>query len=84
LVIVAVKTTFVPLQMLLPWLETIEMVGVAVLFTVIAMLLLFAVAGLGQLRLLTISQVTISPLFSAAETYVALLEPTGEPFTNHW
>ena len=80
----AVNVTLVPAQMLLPWLETIEAVGAALLFTVIVIALLTAVAGLGQLRLLVIWQVTVWPLVSEDVTYVALFVPAGDPSTNHW
>jgi hypothetical protein len=67
-VITAVNTVPDPSQMVFPLLDEIEIVGVDVLLTVIVMLLLKTVAGLGQLKLLLISQVTISPLFNAEVT----------------
>lgn len=64
LVIAAVKVTEVPEQMLLPWLERIEIVGAAVLFTVMEITLLWAIAGAGHVSEEVISQLTTSPLFS--------------------
>ncbi len=59
------------------------MVGAAVELTVMVMLLLIAVAGFGQAKLLFISQVTTSPLVNELVTYVAELVPTANPFTFH-
>ena len=84
MVIVAVKTAVVQSQIVFPTAEEMEMVGVAVLFTVIVIALLLAIAGIGQLKLLDISQVTTSASFNVDVMYVALFVPTGEPFTNHW
>ena len=64
----AVKFTVVPSHVFTPCAEAIEMVGAAVGLTVIVMLLLIAVAGLGHVTLLTISQVTTSPLFNELVT----------------
>ena len=72
-----------PSQILLPWLDEIEAVGVAELFTIIVILLLPAITGLAQLRLLVIWQVTISPLVRAVVTKVGLFVPAGEPLTSH-
>ena len=83
MVIVDVKFTVVPAQMLAPCDEEIEIVGAAVEFTVITMLLLIAVDGFGQARLLLISQVTTSPLLSELVTYVAEFAPMVNPFTFH-
>jgi len=42
------------------------------------------VAGLAQVALLVISQLTASPLARDEVMYVALLVPTSLPFTFHW
>lgn len=60
----AVKITDVPAQIVVPWLELIATVGGVTAFTVIEMLLLFALNGLGQAALLVNIQLTTSPLAS--------------------
>ena len=81
---VAVKTTFVPKQLLEPVLLEIltefEING----FTVIVMLLLVAVEEVTQLNDDVIVQEITSPLFNDDEVYVLLFVPTGEPFRYHW
>ena len=79
----AVKMTLVASQIVLPWSATIEAVGAAPLFTVIVILLLFATAGTGHVKLLVILHVTISPLFSVDVLYVELFVPTAEPLSIH-
>ena len=81
---VSVKLTDVPAHIVLPGLAAIEAVGDVVGFTVMARVLLVAVAGIAQPRLLVSAQVTISLLASVAVLYVGLLLPTFILFTFHW
>lgn len=61
MVMVDVNVTVVPGQTGNPGFALIVMVGVTTGFTVMVIALLVAVTGEGQVRLLVISQVTMSP-----------------------
>jgi hypothetical protein len=83
LVGVAVNVTDVPEHILLPGFADMLTDDVTVGFTVIVMPVLVAVAGVAQVALLVITQVTILPLANAAFVYVVLLLPTFTPFSFH-
>lgn len=78
------NVTLVPEQIVVPELLAIatdvEIPG----FTVIVMLLLFAVEPVTQLIEEVMVHVITSPLFNVVELNVALFAPTGDPFLNHW
>lgn len=60
------------------------MVGVTLVLTDMVMLLLVTVLVEIQSALLVNTQVTMSPLFRAVVTKLALLVPTSTPFIFHW
>ena len=74
--------TVPPLQITVE-VEEIDTDGVTGELTVIVMILLFAIAGVAQVKVLVIAHITVLPLLKAAVEYVELLEPTGEPLTYH-
>jgi hypothetical protein len=81
---VAVKVTEVPEQIVVLVLLVILTDVATEAFTVMVILLLFAVAEVTHPMEEVSVQVTASPLFKVADEKVALFVPTGEPFTNHW
>lgn len=84
MVVVTLKVTEVPAQMILPGDAVIDAVGVTVGITVIVMVLLVTSVGLAQAALLVRSQVITSPLANVLSIYVPALVPTGLPFLYHW
>jgi hypothetical protein len=83
LVGVAVNVTDVPEQIVVALALTLT-VGVTSAFTVVAMLLLLAVAVVTQVAFDVITHVTASPFTKLLLLYVALLVPTLAPFNRHW
>jgi hypothetical protein len=83
LVGVAVKVTEVPAQIVVAEAEMLTLTGK---FGFTVMVMAFEVAGLpvAQLALEVSTQVTTSPLASAALVYVLLFVPTGVAPTYHW
>ena len=84
MVIVAVKVTLVPAQMVVPGLALMDTVGTKTGFTVIVSVLLVTKVGVAQTALEVSSQVIVLPLVKPASVYVALLVPTATPFFFHW
>jgi hypothetical protein len=78
-----VKTTVVPEQILVPWLEVIVIDGGITAFTVIAMALLVLVDGFGHAALLVIKHVTTSPFCSVVVVNELLEVPVGLPLICH-
>lgn len=78
------KTTFVPEQIVVPVLVETLIDGVTLVVTAIVIVLLVAVAGLGQAAVLIMLQVTLLLLASVVDVYVGLFVPTFDPLTCHW
>ena len=78
-----VKFTVVPAQIVVGA-PVITMVGVIEGVTVIVTVLEATVAGEAHASLEVSSQLTTSPLTNVLLEYVAVVTPTGTPFTSHW
>ncbi len=79
----AVKVTLVPAQIVVPGLALMVIVGVTTGFTVMAMGLLTAVTGEGQVRLLPMSQVTTCPFVRPVVVNVEVVMPVEAPLMRH-
>ena len=77
------KVTEVPAQIVVLVLLVMLTDVATEVFTVMVILLLFAVAEVTHPMEEVSVQVTASPLFKVTDEKVALFVPTGEPFTNH-
>ena len=64
--------------------EAMATVGVTVVFTVIATVLLVGAVGLAHAALLVITQLTTSEFASVVVVNVVLFVPELLPFTFHW
>ena len=77
------NVTEVPEQIVLPTDELMPIVGNTLLM-IIAMVLLFTVAGLGHAALEVSEQLTASPFARLEVVNVEAFVPAATPFTFHW